>query len=395
MATTQRMTAIGLLAGVAVLGIIGRAHAQRESPGPGREQRPEARGIVKSIDLGVRTITLAAAAQRGAAADAAADESFALAPDVEVVLGGSGYIGRSGLFRELKLADITAGTTVSLTLSSDRTKVEGIVAEEPTVRGVIQKSVDASTKTLTIGGAGADGRREPAAQPMTFTLADDAEIAVDDGRGRRYSVREGQISDLAAGASVTLWLTLDRKQVRGVLAEGPLLAGLVKSTSPATRTVTISLGQPGARDGSGGEERIVAVADNGTILLDDGKGRRLSVREGKLADVPTGAAVALKMSPDQSRAMQVRVEGPSFTGILKAADAGQGTITIAFPPKGRGDPTEEKTFTVAKDARILSEGFAAPLANLHPQGNGPIIQVRLSLDLKQAQSIIAQQPRAR
>lgn len=391
MAMTQRMTANWLLMAVAMLGMVKHANAQRDLAGSGREQRAEARGTVKSVNMSIRTITLAAGGQRGA--PVAADESYALAQDVEIVVGKSGTIGRGGLYQEANLADITPGTNVTLSLSSDRTTVEGIVAEEPSVRGVIQ-SVNAAAKTLTIG-VDVIGRGEASAQPTTYALADDVEIAVDDGRGRRVSIHEGQISDLAAGASVTLWLTLDRKQVRGILAEGSILSGTVKSTNPATRTVTLSLGQPRAPDGSGGEERTVAVADNATIVLDDGKGRRLSLKVGKLADVAPGTAVTLKLSSDQSRAMQVRVEGPSFTGILKGSDATKGTITIVFPPRSRTEPGEERTFTVAKDARITSEGSVAPLANLHPQGNGPIIQLRLSLDQSQAQTIIAQQPQAR
>lgn len=399
MAMTRRMTTSGLLAAVAVLGLFNPALAQRDAPSP------EARGAVKSVDATQRTITIAFAPQRGANAVVVPDETFSLAQDVEIVLGSSanlgrgGSPGRGGLYRAANLPDLTAGTTVLLVLNGDRTKVECIVAEEPSIRGMIQ-SVDPAAKTLTLAGAdaggvrGGGGREQPApAQPTTFTFAPDVEIAVDDGRGRRFSIHEGQIADLAAGASVTLWLSLDKKQVRGVFAEGPTLLNTVKSTNPATRTLTLSLPQARGRDGGDGgpaEERIVAVADNATILVDDGKGRRLSIKEGQFTDIAPGLAVRLKLSPEQSRAMQVLVEGPTFSGSLKGVDASKGTITIAFPPRGRGEPGEEKTFIVAKDARIVSEGHVAPLANLNPQGNGSMIQVRLSLDQTQAQSIIAQ-----
>lgn len=392
MAMSRRTALGGLLATAAIVGLASPAWAQRE----GRDGRQDARGAVKSVDAGARSITITSNPQRGpGGVVAGTDETFALAQDVEIVSSSAGG-SRSGLYREATLADLVPGTLVSVSLSSDRSKAESIVAEEPQVRGVIQKNVDTAAKTLTISRDGGGGGREQAPTPQTYTLADDVEIAVDDGRGRRFSIRDGQLSDLATGSFVTLWLSLDRKQVRGVLAEGPNVSGVVKSTGAATKTMTVVVRQGGARDGSAGsEERTLAIADNAVILLDDGKGKRLSVKAGTLADIPAGAAVMLKLSPEQSKVMQVRAEGPSIFGLLKAVDASKGTITVGFPARNRTDPPEEKTFVVAKDARITSEGQPSQLANLNPQANGPNVQVRLSLDQSQVQSIIAMQPQAR
>ena len=70
------------------------------------------------------------------------------------------------------------------------------MADEPSLRGIVEK-IDPTTKTLSIQTR-PDGRGE-AAETKTLTLADDADIAIDDGRGRRFSTREGTIADLAVG----------------------------------------------------------------------------------------------------------------------------------------------------------------------------------------------------
>ena len=93
-----------------------------------------------------------------------------------------------GLFKEARLADLAAGTTVRLSLSADQKVVDNIIAEEPTLRGVL-KTVDARKNTLVLS---MQAGREPAAEEKSFVLASDAEIVVDDGRGRRApSARTG------------------------------------------------------------------------------------------------------------------------------------------------------------------------------------------------------------
>jgi hypothetical protein len=280
-----------------------------------------------------------------------------------------------------------AGLVVWLALSADQKTVESIVAEEPVVRGMVKK-VDAAKKTLTVAQ---QPGRDREAEETTFTVAANTEIAVDDGRGKRLSIKEGTLADVSEGAVVTMRLSLDRKQVTGLLTEGLTINGAVKSIDPAKKTLTVLVRPP--RGDDMGEERNLVVSTDAVILLDDGKGRRLSVKEVKLADIPTGAMVMVKMSPTQPVVMMLRAEGPTVTGMLKASDPEKGTITITIP-KGR-DEAEEKTFPVAKDARITIEGSESKFADLKVGENGPVVQLRLSLDQKAVQSIAAWQPRPR
>ena len=375
MSKTQSWLAGGLLAVVALLSITERTNAQRD---PGRG---DARGTIAAVDAGKATITVAIGGGRDTAP---AEKTFALAKNVEVCVGNSrGH----GVFTEVKLADLAVGTVVGLTLSADQKVVDSIIAEEPTVRGLL-KSVDAKKNTLVLSQRAG---REPAPEETSYILAADAEIVVDDGRGRRHSLREGKIDDLTEGAVVTVRLSLDKKQIRAVLAEGSTLNGTLKALDAVKGVLTLTL-RP-ARGDDAAEEKTIAIAKDAHVLIDDGKGRRLSVKEAKLADVPVGSTVTVKLAVDQGFAMLLKAEGPSVFGLFKSADPAKGTITINIP-KGR-DEAEEKTLTLAKDARVTLDGVETKLGDLKAVENGPFIQLRLSLDQQTVQLVTAQQPRPR
>src|SRR5262249_34289877 len=156
-----------------------------------------------------------------------------------------------------------AGIRVTLTLFADEKHVESILAEGPTVRGQV-KAVDATKKTLTVlgrsGRGESGGRGEVALEEKTYTLAADAEVAGDDGRGQRFSVKEASLADVATGALVTAQLSLDGQSVQTVLAEGPSYFGTVKALDPAKKTVTLVV-RP-SRGDDAGEEQTLTVPDD-------------------------------------------------------------------------------------------------------------------------------------
>jgi len=255
------------------------------------------------------------------------------------------------------------------------------------VRGIL-KAVDAKKRSLTISTSLG---REPADDEKTFQAADDAEVAIDDGRGRRFSIHEGKLEDLTQGAIVTLRLSLDKTRVHSILAEGAIVHGTVKEVDAKKRSLVLVV-RP-ARGEDAGEERTVTVAKEAVVRIDDGKGRRLSVKEGKLADVPIGAAVTAKLSVDQNFVMMLKADGPMLAGLLKGVDADKGTITIGIP-KSRTE-FDEKTLPLANDAVVTLDGNAAKLADLKVGDDGPFIQLRLSLDQKTVQNLTARQPGSR
>lgn len=313
---------------------------------------------------------------------APAETTFALAKEVEVAINPGGNArGRSvGFFKEGKLAELTPGTMVALSLSAEQKTVEAILAESPNVRGVL-KSVDADKSSITVtlrqGGRGDDGDME-----KSYAVAKDAEIAVDDGLGRRPSVKEGKLVELATGCFVTLLLSADQKTIESVLAEGPALMGNVKAVDAAKNSITVVVGAGRGEP----EEKTLNLAKGAMVVVDDGRGRRLSVREVKLADVPAGAMVNIRLSVDQKSVTLLRAEGPSMPCTIKAVDAAKGTITV-LTRVARGDDPVEKTLPVSKEARVVIEGAEAKLADLKPSEEGGFAMVRLSLDSKTVQGI--------
>jgi RNA polymerase sigma factor (sigma-70 family) len=355
----------------------GERAAQRD--GGRTPARPEVRGIIKSIDPAKSTTTLTTQT-RG---EDPGEKSYTLAKNVEVGVGASGR-GR-GVMKEAKLGDLTPGTMVSMTLTADEKAVEFIAAEAPMVRGVL-KAVDAEKKTITVTTPGrGEGRGREEAIPdeeRTYAVDANAEIGADDGRGRRFSVKEVKLSDLATGSIVILVLSVDRKHAELVLAEGPNFGGHVKAVDGAKNTLTLMTQSRGGEP----EEKTLDVASNALIVLDDGKGRRFSLKEGKLADVPVGSVAQVKMSADQKHITTLRVESPMVGGRLKAIDTKNGTITIEIFVR-RGENPEEKTYSLAKDVHITIEGNAGKLTDLKTgEESGPTM-LKLSLDQKTVQAI--------
>jgi len=359
------------------------AAQERGGRGPGGT---EVRGAVKSVDAAGMKITIAVPPGRDEARDAPHKETtFSLAKDVEVAVGSS--FGRgAGVFREGKLSQLLPGTMVSLTLTADKKTVDSILAEEPTVHGKI-KSVDAGKNTITVlSGGGRRSREQPQdGEEHTYTVDKDAEIVVDEGRGRFFAVKEIKLADLAEGALVTMRLSLDKKSVHNILAEGPTIAGTIKELDAGKKTFTLVVRAP--RGDDAGETVTVNVPEGTLILLDDGRGRRLSIKAGKLADVPVGAAAVVRLTPDQQFATTVRVQGPTLAGVLKSVDAAKGNITIAIP-RGRGEDPEEKSLNLAKNIRTIIDGREANLADLKITEDGPAVQLRMSLDQKTVQAIM-------
>ncbi len=383
-----------LLTTVAALGFPIPSNAQNRG-----SQRREITGTLKSADSAAKSITVTVVVGEGRRENReppmTKDETYPLTSDAEVVVAvggvfsGGGRGASGGLFREVKLGDLAPGVRVGLTMAADEKSVESVVAEGPMVRGQL-KAVDADKKSLTIAlpprGERGRGEAAPIGDEKTFTLAADAEIAVDDGRGGRFSLREARLADLAQGALVTARLSTDLKQVQFILAEGPTYQGLIKAIEPTKNSLTLTT-RP-ARGDDGGEEHALTIATDAQVYIDDGRGRRLSVKQGKLSDVPVGAAATVRLSADQSLVTSLRVEGPTLNGQLRGVDAGKGVITIAIP-KGRGEEPEERSLTVAQGAAIWIDGAASSLANLKAGDREQFVQLRLSLDQKTVHAVQA------
>jgi len=383
----------GFLATVLAISLAQFTQAQERGD---RKAHPETAGTLKSVDTkaGTITIALSEARERGERGAPAKEKTFTLAKNVEVAVassaGSGGGRAGSGVFKEAKLAELGTGIHVVLTLSADQKTVESILAEAPTIKGVL-KAVDLTKKTLTVQTSGRATGRDGAvteAEEKTFGFGTDVEVALDDGRSTRFSLKEAKLADLPQKSLVTVRLFADMKTVQAIAAEGPTHTGTVKAVDAAKKTMTITV-RAGGRGDDAGEEYALPIADEAVILVDDGRGRRLSLKAGKLADIPVGAAVTARLSPDQVSIMHLRAEGPMVTGNFKAVDADKGTIIISIP-KGRDD-AEERTLSLAKDVHVRVDGNEAKLSDLKVTDPPRPIHLRMSLDQKTVQAVTAQQ----
>lgn len=342
----------------------------------GRPAAGDFRGVVRAVDPAKHTLTIAGAQRRGEAA--VPDQTFTIAMDAEVLLD-DGRLGRS-LARSGKLADVAAGALVTLRLSADQKTVEAILAEGPTVQGKLT-SLDATKGTLTVSG-GSRGDAAPAEK--TYPVNKHAEVTLNDGRGRRSSLRPANLAELAAGCLVTVKLSPDQKEVVSVLAEGSNVQGIVKAVDAGKQTVTLTMG---GQRGEAAEERTYPVAADADVVVDNEQPRRFfPVREIKLADLPVGALATLKLSPDQNTAAAVRAEGPTVTGTLKGVDPGKGTVIVVVGAS-RESNGEDKTYPVAKDARVWVDGVEGKFADLKAGDTPPPVMLKLSVDLKAVRTI--------
>jgi hypothetical protein len=157
--------------------------------------------------------------------------------------------------------------------------------------------VDAGKGTITL--AVRAGRGEDA-QEKTFTLARDADVLLDTGRGGRGFARAGKLADLKPGALAVLKLSLDQKTAVLVRAEGPTVYGTLKSVDAGKGTVTVLVG---AGRGSDGQEKTFTLGKKAKVFH--------AGKEVKLADLKAkaDAIVLVRLSLDQKVAVHITLPG--------------------------------------------------------------------------------------
>lgn len=257
-------------------------------------------------------------------------------------------------------------------------------------RGIL-KSIDVKTRAVTI----ITNDPGQTTSEKSLTLAADAEIALADGSARRTIFQAGRIEDLVAGTSLTLTLSADEKTCTAVLAQGPLVRGVLKSVDVAKQEVVVVVVSAG-RDQSAAE-RVYKLTPGSEIGVDDGRGRRYSVREAKFADLISGAGVMLQLSPNQKDVQSVVAEGPTLMGTVKSVDAGSRKLTMVVNPPRSDEKAGERTLEVAADAVLgLDDGrghrLSVTLGKLSDVPTGSVVRVRLSGDQRQAVQVVAEGP---
>ncbi len=307
-------------------------------------------GRVKAVDAG--TITLTVIATKIAPEE---DKTFELAKDVKILISS----------QEGKLADLSA-KFVAITLKDAKVAlvqtIEESSPESIAIQGLLKaQSGEKNTITLTVPG--------PKGQPpedRTFDVEKEAKILVD-------HTKPAKLADLPLGSQIFLSLSKEQKAI-GIVAVGPTLVGTLKMVDAGKYAVTVIIN---ADKRIPGEERTVAVAKDAGISFD-------KTKEFRLSDLPVGSRITLTLGLDQKSAIAVsatttRPEVFSVSGVLSGFDVANNKVTINVS-KGKGQPGEDQTHIVPKEARVLID-FDRPgkLADLK---NGATVTLDLSADLK-------------
>jgi RNA polymerase sigma factor (sigma-70 family) len=212
------------------------------------------------------------------------------------------------------------------------------------VSGVV-KAVDAESRTLAVTHQ--DGE-------TTFSVAKDAEINIDDKRGK--------LAALPAGANVNLRRFTDARTTRSVQAVGRWFWGVVKAVDIDNSTITYG---DKAQEGAAG--RTFRVPKDLAVSIDG--------KAGKLTGIPIGSSANLQLLADQTTVRGLSVEGSPVNGIAKAVDAANRTITV-----------NDKTYPVAPDAHISIDHKPGKLDDLPAGAN---LGLNLKVDQKTVLRIFA------
>jgi RNA polymerase sigma factor (sigma-70 family) len=319
-------------------------------------------GFVKSVDAEKSTITL--------------DEQNT------ITLEGQGVESTFGVARSAaieidgkpgKLAGLRPGVWVGLHLGADQKTAQSIRGTGPAVSGFV-KAVDAQQGTLTLAdsvwnrGTG-KGLPEDGTE-HSFRVPKGAAVEIDD--------RPGELAGLPSGAWVALSLSVDQKTARSIRGHAPNVSGVLQAVDAEKGALTITdsqwnrgLGKDLPEDGG---ESAFTVARGAAVEIDG--------KPGKLADLPVGRTVALRLCVDCKTVRGIHAAGPGVSGAVKEVDAGKGALTISHQEG-------EKTFTVAKDADVRIDGKPGTLAGLP---KGAHVSLSLSLDQKTVRNVAAEGP---
>jgi RNA polymerase sigma factor (sigma-70 family) len=137
---------------------------------------------------------------------------------------------------------------------------------------------------------------------------------------------------------------------RGQTREGITLAGTLQALDLDAHRVTVSV----FSRTEGQSEKTFSVAKDAKVLRDG--------KEIKLTDLKQGNRITLRLSPDQKTVVGLVVANTAITAQVKAVDAARSTVTVVIDNARKGK--QEKTYPVAKDAKVTLEGKEARLTDL-------------------------------
>jgi hypothetical protein len=204
-----------------------------------------------------------------------------------VTVGGATRV-RFGA-RTVAISDLQPGMVVVLSYKGNSTDLREVKAGWPH-REVVFKAADPATKSFSVETGGDEGGFE-----TVLTLDPAAKVTVDD--------LPAGLADVPAGKKVRLELTIDKKGVLGVEAEGPAdtLPGLLNRYDAKSNSLLVEVRAAGFR-----EDRVVTLS---FPLTTTAKVRHAG-RDVALTDLKPRMPVRLTFTPDRRTVSRVLIADP-------------------------------------------------------------------------------------
>ena len=174
------------------------------------------------------------------------------------------------------------------------------------------------------------------------------------------------------------------KAVKKAVEDETEVRGVAKAVDGAQNTITITISPKGRP----AVDRTFPVLKSAAVFIDDGKPQDKSKDKTKpaptqrLADVPIGAQVRLRLTEDRQTVAAVVAEGPTLHGTIKAVNAAKNTITLLEKAK------PERTYNVLENVVVLLDAMkeAKKLADVPADA---VADVQLLADQKTVRQIRA------
>jgi RNA polymerase sigma factor (sigma-70 family) len=159
------------------------------------------------------------------------------------------------------------------------------------------------------------------------------------------------VLDAAAAAGIQQAYFAAPKDKEAKEETGPSVLVVVKAVDAGKHTLTAA-----AADKKPAQEKTYELAKDVRVVLNDGLTKGDKGKEGSLADLAPGTTVELQLAPGAKVVNGITVRPWHLHTGVKSVDADKRTVTVTM--KGEDGPFE-KTFTLAKEARVLlSDGLA-------------------------------------
>ncbi|MCI0640199.1 MAG: RNA polymerase sigma factor [Gemmataceae bacterium] len=261
-------------------------------------------------------------------------------------LSGCG-LALSGGALAMLLSESAASASVPAPLAMSTVKAAALLAAKQSAAGVVSANVAALTEGVVKAMFMTKIKMTAAFLLVTGVLALTGGVVLN---SRAQAAADPPGTALEQVVEQTSNQVLAQRPKKDDAKTAPTVTGKLEAVDAAANTVTLST----SRRPEGKTEKTYTLAKDVKVMRDR--------KEAKLADLKKGSQASLTLSADQKTVLSISVASPTIAAPLKSADATKNTITVTIGG-GRAEK-QDKTYQVAKDAKVTIDGKDATVADL-------------------------------